>query len=431
MQGAVDAFDERELTLPDPAFSRRELVDLFNTAIVPVLGLGDVEASAVETMTYSPGRECVVLLELRRGGSAVATFGRRDVLARAFSGHYASRPPGARRAAFAAEQGCLVELFPADWRLPALEVILALEPPARRDARLPVDADVEVLRYRPHVSCVLRFTEGRPAGGSAKVVGKLYAREGGAARAFATLETLQAQARRGLVPAPVALVDDLDLVLMEHVPGTSSKRLLKRARTADEAWPAVALAAEALAALHACRLELESPGRPEHTVEQLRAGVDRLAGLAPALASRMEELLERSGAVLRSRPVTKLCCIHGDFKPSQLLLDKERVGIVDLDRAINGDPALDVGLFMAQLHKEALHRDQADLRPLAPRFLERYEACSGVEGVGDRAHACQALGLVRMALRRIRRDPSAVSRRGKSAGAAALLDEANEWLASV
>lgn len=421
---------QAEPVLPDPALSRPGFVDLFNGTIASVLALRDVEAAAVRTMRYTPRRECVVLLELRRGGSAVATFGRPAELGEAFARHYADgRSTG--EAAFAAEHGCLVEVFPADWRLPSLAPTLSLEaPPLRRALPSAARGTVEVLRYRPHVSCVLRFQFPQVLrdGGRREAVGKVYAVKARAGQTFSSLEALHGHASDGLVPAPVALVEDLHLVLMEHAAGTSLKRLLKRASSRHEAERAVALAAETLCALHARELQSEQPRLPQQQAEELRTRAGDVAALAPALTDRIGELLERSRALLDSIPPAAHACVHGDFKPSQLLVDGEHATVVDLDRACMGDPGLDLGAFTAQLHKEALHRDQADLRPLAPRFLAAYEACGGARGLAPRVAVCQSLALVRMALRRVERDPAPVVRGEQRSLPVLLLDAAEESL---
>jgi aminoglycoside phosphotransferase (APT) family kinase protein len=406
---------DREVNLPDPLLSRADLVELFNRELAPALPVADVEATAIRTMKYALGSECVVLLDLRGGGSAVATFGSESVLAEAFARHYADGPSTPGKATFVAEHGCLVELFPADWRLPSLAAALS-----------PAQGAVDVLRYRPHVSCVLRFR--LPA---TDAVGKLYADGERAARTFASLEALHGQAADGLVPAPVAFVESLRLVVMERVAGTSLKAVLKRAASRDDVERALVVAAETLCALHARQLQSEQPRLPQHQAEELRARATAVSLVAPALAGRIERVLDRSCALVDSMPhVDDLRCVHGDFKPSQLLLDGERATIVDLDRAAMGDPALDLGAFTAQLHKEALHRDQLDLRPLAPRFLAAYEACAGATGLGPRVAVCQSLALVRMALRRVERDPAPVARGDEPSLPALLLDAAEESLPS-
>lgn len=52
--------------------------------------------------------------------------------------------------------------------------------------------------------------------------------------------------------------------------------------------------------------------------------------------------------------------IHGDFYADQVLINGENIAIIDLDRAMGGDPAADLGNFLAHLERQALHSNLPD-----------------------------------------------------------------------
>jgi aminoglycoside phosphotransferase (APT) family kinase protein len=437
-----------QLPFLDLAWSPLRMADVFSRRVLPALGCRQrVASAAIETMRYTPGRECVVLYSLRFGHdqsrpiSALATFVNHEMGEDIYLSHHeagAATPDGLPgQAVVLREYSCLVEFFPGDWRLPSLARAVEGGLMARLLKDLSAGAgptpqvDVAVLQYRPHRRCLLLYVAKSPPDTSRReVIGKVFRPGATAARTFAALDALYEQAADGLVPAPLALVRELDLVLMERVGGMSLKRVIKGARRGRGVAHAMALAAETLVTLHGRQLESGELRRPEGDVKQLRAHVKQLAPLAAALAARAEELLERSASRLASLPTALPCCIHGDFKPSQLLLDGTRVRVVDLDRTCMGDPALDLGNFMAQLHKESLkHPEQADLRPLAPYFLTQYQRRAGVDGLAARARVCQSLALIRMALHRMQRVPSLAVSGQHSSLPEVLLNEAAACLA--
>ncbi|MDP8940574.1 MAG: aminoglycoside phosphotransferase family protein [Actinomycetota bacterium] len=43
--------------------------------------------------------------------------------------------------------------------------------------------------------------------------------------------------------------------------------------------------------------------------------------------------------------------IHGGFDAGQVLLSSDSIVLLDLDRAVKGDPAEDIGTFVAQLER--------------------------------------------------------------------------------
>lgn len=419
----------------ESAWSRGGRLAFLNDQVLPVALPGErARAVTIEDMTYSPGRECVVLYALSLEGRerasrwVVATFAKDDRLADVFTRQYASLPPGA--AVLLPESRCLVELFPADWKLPRLAPVVD---PARAGALLARIArrrgrgrapEVTVVRYRPHQRCVLRYA--LPEG---DVIGKVFRYGRKAALSFHVMGVLHARASSlGIaVPEPLAFVRSSNLVLMERLAGTSLKQALgaigpRRAAEFAE------LAAGALVRLHG----LQAQGGEERSfrgeLAQLRRRAARFGTVAPALGQDVDAILERLEALTPVLGWRGRSFVHGDFKPSQLLLDGGRLGLVDFDRAARGDPALDVGNFMAQFRKETVHGDLAHLRRLPARFLEAYERISPRRPVAERARCYEALALTRMAIRSFRRSPHVVARSGADSTPVRLLEEARRCL---
>jgi len=104
---------------------------------------------------------------------------------------------------------------------------------------------------------------------------------------------------------------------------------------------------------------------------------------------------------------------------------------VDYDMASLGDPAIDVGNFMAQFIKYALSAGLSHLRQSAPSFLAAYQARSARDGLTERARLFQALSLVRLAVREFRKSPRSYARKGQSSRPVLLLREAAACLAQL
>ncbi len=174
------------------------------------------------------------------------------------------------------------------------------------------------------------------------------------------------------VPAVLGSVPELGLWLQQAVAGCGLAE-----------WPTshagVFLAGRVAHALH--KLHRTSvPTTRRHSVDdELGILAERFAQLTierPDLAVRLRwlqaacvELAES----LRERPV---CGIHRDFYPAQVLAQGDRLWLLDFDLYCEGDPALDVGNFLAHLSEQALRvcgRAQAlaeSERVFAARYLE-------------------------------------------------------------
>ena len=91
-------------------------------------------------------------------------------------------------------------------------------------------------------------------------------------------------------------------------------------------------------------------------------------------AVRIEALIpatQRLGTHLQPNPTTG---IHRDCYADQVLVDGEELYWLDLDLFCEGDPALDVGNFIAHLMEDGLrHHDDIDaLRPHQDALLEAF-----------------------------------------------------------
>ena len=120
-------------------------------------------------------------------------------------------------------------------------------------------------------------------------------------------------------------------------------------------------------------MDLEAMARTGAALAELHsqqpAGLDRLTRRAegatllslsanlgfvlPHLSGRFDGLARRlADSLAEESPVYQP--IHGDFYAKQVLLGENTVAFLDLDRAAYGDPAADLGLFVAHLEREAL-----------------------------------------------------------------------------
>jgi aminoglycoside phosphotransferase (APT) family kinase protein len=163
-------------------------------------------------------------------------------------------------------------------------------------------------------------------------------------------------------------------------------------------------------------------------LEKLQRRAALLRRAAPLLAEQVDALVAKIEPLVLDLGVASPTLIHGDFKPSQLLIDGNRVAIVDFDRACLGDPALDVGNFMAQFNKSALRTGRDYFRKLSEYFLARYQAQGQHSGLGERARLFQVMSLVRMAVRKFESSPHTYAQKGTSSVHFSLLKEAAECL---
>jgi thiamine kinase-like enzyme len=89
--------------------------------------------------------------------------------------------------------------------------------------------------------------------------------------------------------------------------------------------------------------------------------------------------------------------IHRDFYPDQVLVDRDRLWLVDLDLCCQGDPALDIGNFIAHITEQSLREtgDPIAMDTQASAFREAYlqAAATAIDRQRDESSLHRAIEL--------------------------------------
>lgn len=259
---------------------------------------------------------------------------------------------------------------------------------------------VELRRHKRGRRGLLRYEFANADGGVFQFAGKIQ-RRGIDARRFEQWTSLArgefaAASPDGLsIPEPLATVPALQMTLQRWCPGRPLTELLAIPATAI---PAVRRAAEAVHKLHGSR---PTPALKPHTLS------DELAILGPRLRHAAEELPEHAASVERvleacaeladTLPVGRPVTIHRDFYPDQVLVEGDRIHLLDLDLLALGDPALDAGNFLAHVTEHALRHfgDATALMAVENAFRERFLALSPSTAIAS-VEAYRWLALARL-----------------------------------
>jgi aminoglycoside phosphotransferase (APT) family kinase protein len=177
------------------------------------------------------------------------------------------------------------------------------------------------------------------------------------------------------VPRPLGTIPELHLWLQQKVDGVASTELLP----GIEGVPLAGRIADALHKLHRARV---APRRRHTLADEIRILGERLtqvAGRRPAWGERLRRLHERCVELAGAIPESASRPIHRDFYPDHVITCGHLLYLIDLDLCCLGDPAVDVGNFVAHLTEQAI-RTSGDPAALASReeaLEERYLDLAG------------------------------------------------------
>ena len=108
---------------------------------------------------------------------------------------------------------------------------------------------------------------------------------------------------------------------------------------------------------------------------------------------RYEQPLAAVTERLRQR---RLCLVHGDFSPKNVLIGDGRAWVLDLEVAHIGDPQFDLAFLLSHLVLKAIHHPNSAsaYRHCATAFLSAYRHDAPTAGAVDGADLCLLLGAV-------------------------------------
>ncbi len=237
----------------------------------------------------------------------------------------------------------------------------------------------ELLRYKPGRRALIGYTLVQSEG-VVRVLGKVRAK-GTDVKTDALQTSLwrsgfDSNSTDGVsVAEPLGTLEPFRMTLQLRVPGINLETLLR-----PEAVPLMMRVAEAAHKLHRSTAPLQRSHTAYDELEILQRQLSAVLSAQPGYAARLERVLAACKVLLESLPDVHPVTLHRDFYPEQLLLDGERLYLLDLDLCAYGDPALDIGNFVAHLREYALRvlGNAAALSTLESTLTEHYCTLAGV-----------------------------------------------------
>lgn len=104
--------------------------------------------------------------------------------------------------------------------------------------------------------------------------------------------------------------------------------------------------------------------------------------LSPYFMTLVDIYPEHSKAILalcNQIQQNKLCLVHGDFSPKNILVKPGDIKIIDCEVAWFGDPAFDIAFMLHHLFIKYFHFNQTALLDLSNEFLDAYKVALGTE----------------------------------------------------
>ncbi len=241
---------------------------------------------------------------------------------------------------------------------------------------------IRVTRYKPGRRCVIEYDLERPGASPEAVtlLGKVRVRRFGKS-GYRLLKAFReagfgADAPDGIrVPEPAGTISKFRMWLQHKVPGRTATELL----AGPDGEALARRISEAAHKVHRANVLTERRHTMADELHILHGRLPEVAREEPRWERRIGRLLEacdRLGARTRKAEPRG---IHRDFYADQVIVDGERLHLIDFDLYCEGDPALDVGNFLGHLTEQSLRSfgDPGALAGVEAALEERFVELSG------------------------------------------------------
>ena len=338
---------------------------------------------------YRVGSSLRVLYEVSGSGHSYR------IAARAFPRtHHVSNQFSANHEIYAPELNTIFWIFPDDRKIKNLAVLKKI-PAELREIGGREWVGSHIVGHVPEKSVTVQCL------GDDRTIlayAKIYAGEEGR-YIYAAYQELHAALKAGVVQLEIPRVLSYSaahhLLLLEPAPGVPLSSL-----GTDDRKNAYRRLGEVLRKLHHLRPPSATPRSTRLTPNGLAQAAATIAQVRPEVAGRVQQLANRLIAgheeIFEAKPVL----LHGDLHPKNVLMDDDRLCLLDLDQAATGAAALDLGSVIAGLYCEACVGllTRSELSSLITVFLTGY----GAAEASLRWHVAAAL-LEERALRAVTR----------------------------
>lgn len=273
----------------------------------------------------------------------------------------------------------LFQIFPADRRLPFLvkAADAKVMKPILEEHIDPVDGRTlsavaaSAIQYKPERKCLIRYQlDWHDAQEPAKCVyGKVYRKVN---RVYPGLQKIYRAWHnpRFRIPKPLGMVPDLSLELIGHVPGTHLS-LMCREKTFPETCRQIG---HGLCEFHEFPVRLNETRDLSVELLEMKSWSENFVMSLPKLGERIRKSISMLEMRLLGQERAQPRLVHGDFHVANILVEGERLSLLDFENCFMGNPAIDVGSFYAQLKLLSLKvfRKHAALDASIHAFLEAY-----------------------------------------------------------
>jgi hypothetical protein len=273
---------------------------------------------------------------------------------------------------------------------------------ARHDGTRVSIEEIELIRHKPGRRAVIQYKVRMESATTARaievrsLIGKARAK-GLDRKSFRVTKELCAEFKRTepkgvCVPRPYDVVPAFNMWLQDKVSGEPLGKIL----LSDDSAALPSRIAEAAYKVHRSAVW---PTRTHTVADELRILRERLAVVAaarPEWNGRLGKLMEQCHTLALTLPPITAQPIHRDFYPGQIIVDGVRLWLLDFDLFSFGDPAVDVGNFIAHVTELSLRQfgDERRLTAMEQDIEDTYVSLAG-EDVRPRIRIYVLLTLAR------------------------------------
>jgi aminoglycoside phosphotransferase (APT) family kinase protein len=364
----------------------------------PHLHCNQLRGVGVKYVRYKPGISCLVSYNLEVDGQHIDIYAKAvtpaavNKLRKAYH-KYASLDAAEPHVVILEDYATAIFTFPLDAKINTLPNIAHSESrrhllryllPRRPDLW---EVSLESIRYKPEQRFVGRLSvEENPV---AKV--KVYPPSGYRASSL----NAKLLCSRGTLhfPGRIGRSARHQIVMFEWMKGCLLRDLIQESILDLNFMKTVGAA---LSEIHSQNVSgLYYTTRHDESASLIRAAAE-LGFIFPHLEKRINKVAQGLSNALTSTPPLNRP-IHGDFHSEQILVESDRVIMLDIDNAACSDPSADFGLFFAHLERDSLDGliSQTRLGSAKDAFLQGYRSASG--SVPPNIELYTAIGLLRLA----------------------------------